>query len=339
MAKYRYSRSSSPFEEAKNTYIMIGICAVVVIAALILCLTLQRDTAIEDVPVVEQGDGAEALPDYSQDQITSIGDIIVDDGGAPVEEFTVTVTGADGLYRRSGEGEEASLTVSGQTAESFGFDLTVAGSSLNGTAYFISERSAICEKAEGAITFSFDAGAVYVRVDGVIGELGEASAEGLYDLIEAAPTTTTASTEETASTTSTAAASGSYDLDVINSDAVQSELTGMMSTADFNLMNDLLGSQGGYGVIHGTGDSSKEKEGRQFNYDSGTDSVVYYAFESGTGREVVVLCSSRGEVYVGVCDGSEYRYYTSDPERKSAADAPNYIATYASNKHMSLEAQ
>lgn len=253
-----------------------------------------------------------------------------------MDEFTVTVTGADGLYQRSAEdGSEASLNISGQNAESFSFSLTIGEAQMSGTAYFNGERTAICEKADGALSFAFDAGAVYVAPDGTISELGDVSAEGLYALIEAAPTTSTESTEPTTTTTA-AKASGVYDLDVIYSDAVQSALGSMMPASDRALIDSLMALFGEYGLIFGSGDASMEKEGRAFNYDSQMDAVVYYAFESGTGREVVVLCSSGGKTYAGVCDGSEYRYYTNDPSRESPADAPDYIVRYAKIKSMSL---
>lgn len=337
MAKYRYSKSVSPFDEVKNTYILIGICAAVVVIALVLCITMQScaDGSTDDIPVVEQGDGVEEQPDYSEG-LTSIGDIIIDDGGTPVDEFTVTVTGADGRYQRSAEeGSEASLDISGQNAESFSFSLTIGEAQMSGTAYFNGERTAICEKADGALSFAFDAGAVYVAPDGTISELGDASAEGLYALIEAAPTTSTESTEPTTTTTA-AKASGVYDLDVIYSDAVQSALGSMMPASDRALIDSLMALFGEYGLIFGSGDASMEKEGRAFNYDSQMDAVVYYAFESGTGREVVVLCSSNGKTYAGVCDGSEYRYYTNDSNRESPSDAPDYIVRYAKVKGMSL---
>lgn len=338
MAKYRYSRSTSPFDEAKGTYIMIGVCAVVVIAALILCLTLQNGgTDPEDIPVVEQGDGDEGLSGYNPEGVTSMGDIIIDDGGAPVDEFTVSVSGADGLYRRD---DASSLTISGQNAESFSFELNVGGSGLGGSAYFTGERSAVCEKAEGILLFDFDAGAVYVTAQGAFAELGEASAEGLYALIEAAPTTS-ASDAPTTTTTSAAQATakGTYDLDIIKSDSTQSALSGIMSKSDYNLTKELLDAQGGYGMIYGTGDSSKEKSGRDFNYDPETDAVMYCSFESGTGREVIVLCAADGKVYAGVCDGSEYRYYTNDQARAGGDKAPDVIKKYAEFKKMTLNAQ
>lgn len=333
MAKYRYSKNSSPFDEAKNMYMLIGVCAVVVIIALILCLTLQGGSDEPDIPVVEQGDGTE-LPDFS-DEPEYIGDIVVDDGGTPVEEFTVTMTGADGLYQRE---EGATLTVSGQNSESFSFVLTLPEGALTDTAYFNGERTAVCEKADGSLSFAFDAGAVYVTPSGIISELGGSSAEGLFALIEAAPTT---STESTAATTTTAAdsPSGTYDLDIIKSGEVQSVLKGMLSASDYQLVTELLDSQGGYGIIYGTGDSSREKQGRAFNYDSQMDAILYYSFESGTGREVVVLCAAGARVYAGVCDGSEYRYYTNDAARTSVDDAPNYIEQYAKIKGMTLVGQ
>lgn len=336
MAKYRYSKSSSIFDEDKKMYIIIGICALAVIIALVLCLVLQGDPdSSGDIPVVEQGDDLEPMPGYS-DEVTSMGDIIAGEDG-----LGGALTNADGLYQRD---DASTLTVSGQNAEGFQFELVLPEGTVSGTAAFDADRSAVCEKAAGAIYFAFDAGAVYLTTDGVLEELGQAGAEGLFVLVPPAPTTTVSGSDVTTTTTTTTASTtqasgGKYDLDVIKSDAVKSALSGVMSQADYALMNDLLSASGGYGIIYGTGEASKEKQGRAFNYDSQLDAVMYYSFESGTGREVVVLCAEGTRVYAGVCDGSEYRYYTNDPARKSVSDAPNYIQQYAGIKGMTLKGQ
>lgn len=343
LAKYRYSRSSSPFDEAKQMYIIIGACALAVIVALVLLLTMQGSCAQQEIPTVEQGDGPEEmLPELpSENEITSIGDIIIDDGSAPVTDFVVTVAGADGIYKRSGaETPEASLTISGQNAESFSFVLALPETSVEGVAYFNGETTAICEKADGAITFAFDADAVSVAAQGAVSELGGAVADGIYLLAEVITTTTTETT--TASTTATTTAlpptSGKYDLDSIKSDAVKTALKDMMSADDYSLLNSLMDASGGYGLIYGTGDKDKEAKGRSFNLDTQMNAVMYYANEAGTGREVVVICGDNGaRVYVGVCDGSEYRYYSNDAGRKSPSDAPHTIAQYAKLRNMTLE--
>lgn len=342
VAKYRYSRSRSAFDDAKQMYIIIGVCALAVIIGLVLILTLQNSSEPE-IPVVEQGDGVEEqLPEPPEDNIiTSMGDIIIDDGGAPVTEFVVTVEGADGIYRRSGQDiPEASLTVSGQNSESFSFVLTLEEVSVEGIAYFNGETSAICEKADGAISFAFDADAINIIAEGAVSELGGADANGSYLLAEAATTTTTETTTVTTTATTTAPppSSGKYDLDSIRSDAVKTALREMMSGDDYKLLNKLMDDSGGYGLIYGTGDKSKEEKGRSFNLDTEMNAVMYYANEAGTGREVVIICGDNGKlVYVGICDGSEYRYYSNDSARKSPSDAPHTIAQYAKLRNMTLE--
>ncbi len=338
VANYRYTKSSSFFDDdTKKMYMLIGICAAAVLLALVLCLTLQSSCSEPEIPVVEQGNGTEDPGYYPGAPVVS-GDIIIDDGNTPVTEFDVMVKGADGKYQRSQEGTAAELTISGQNSESFAFDLKVGEASVGGTAYFSGAMSAVCEKAEGVLTFEFDTGAVYVYCDGIVSELGENSADGMYMLTEAAPAASGSdvTTEATTTTTIAAAPTVVYDLDLIKSDGVKNAMSGMMSTADYNLTRDLLDAQGGYGIIYGTGDSSMEKDGRSFNLDTQMNAVLYYSFEPGTGREAVVICTNDGRVYAGVCDGADYRYYTNDSARSSAADAPTTIVQYAKIKGMSL---
>ena len=347
VAQYRYSKKRSAFDDAKQMYMIIGICALAVIIGLVLILTLQNRSEPE-IPVVEQGDGVEEqLPEPPvENTVTSIGDIVIDDGGAPVTEFVVTVAGADGIYKRSGQEQpEASLTVSGQNAESFSFVLALSGVSVEGVAYFNGETTAICEKADGIISFGFDADVINVAAEGALSELGGADANGVYLFAEAATTTTTtettdttATTETTATTTAPPPSSGKYDLDAIKSDAVRTALSGMMSEGDYKLLNKLMDDNGGYGLIYGTGDRSLEEKGRSFNLDTQMNAVMYYANEPGTGREVVIICGDNGrQVYVGICDGSEYRYYSNDDQRRSPADAPRTSAQYAKLRNMTLE--
>jgi len=343
VANYRYTKNSSFLsfldDETKKMYMLIGVCAAAVLLALVLCLTLQSSCSEPEIPVVEQGDGAEDPGYYPNAPVVS-GDLIIDDGNVPVTEFDVMVKDADGRYQRSEEGAAAEMTISGQNSESFAFELKVGDASVNGTAYFSGAMSAVCEKAEGTLNFEFDANAVYVYCDGIVSELGEHSADGMYLLTEAAPTTSGSdvTTEATTTTTTTAAPqTGSYDLDLIKSDSVKNALSDMMSIADYNLTRELLDAQGGYGIIYGTGDSSLEKDGRSFNLDTQMNAILYYSFEPGTGREAVVICAGDGRVYAGVCDGADYRYYTNDSARSSAADAPTTIVQYAKIKGMTLE--
>jgi len=340
VSDYRYTRNSGSLdEETKKLYMLIGICVVAVIIVLVLSLTIQKSCSEPEIPVIEQGDGIEE-PGWEPQQPVVSGDLIIDEGNTPVTEFTVTVTGADGKYTRTDEGTSAAeLVISGQNSQSFSFVLTVGGASVEGDAYFSGEQSAVCEKAEGILSFGFEGKNIFVTCDGVVAELGENSAEGMYVLTEAAQTTTTESTESTEATTTTTTAQQVqpiYDLDAIKSEKVQNALSGMMDSADYKLTRDLLDAQGGYGIIYGTGDSALEVQGRSFNLDTQMNAVMYYSFEGGTGREVVVLCTTDGKVYAGVCDGSEYRYYTNDSARGAAGDAPSVIAQYAKIKGMTL---
>lgn len=313
-------------------YIIIGICALLVIVGLVLSITLQNGSEPTDIPVVEQGDGSDQpsgfLPD---DGFVSAGDLI-SDGDIPFTDFEVTVSGADGTYERSGE--KASLVISGQNADGLGFELTAGDAKLTGTAFFSSPTAAVYETADGSVRFSFEAEGVLVTCDGAVSELGGTVIDGIYILTGASPTETTGSTETTETTA--APASGTYDLDIIKSDSTKSALSGMMPSEDYSLAKSLLDAQGGYGIIYGTGKKSQEKQGRSFNIDTQTDGVLYYAFEQGTGRETVIICAPGGKVYAGVCDGSEYHYYSNDPSRSSPADAPKSIVQYAKTKNLTL---
>lgn len=344
VANYRYTKNSFfPDDETKRMYMLIGISAAAVLLALVLCLAVQRCGGEPEIPVVEQGNGDEGgfypqYPDY-QGPVVS-GDLIIDDGGKPVTDFDVTVAGADGIYERADESlAPAQVTISGQTAESFSFRLEVGDSAVDGTAYFSAPRSAVCEKAEGMVSFEFDAGAVYINVDGTVSELQGVDARGLYALVQAAPAPSGSDappTETTTAATTQAAPSKTYDLDLIRSEKVRNAMQGMMDMGDYNLTLDLMDAQGGYGIIYGTGDSALEKEGRSFNLDIEMDAVMYYSFEPGTGREAVVLCTGDGRVYAGVCDGADYHYYTNDSSRASVASAPATITQYAAIKGLSL---
>ncbi len=343
VAKYRYSRNSSPFDEARQMYLIIGACALAVIIGLVLLLTLQNGCSEPEIPVVEQGDGLEELlPGLPSDStITSMGDIIIDDGNAPVTEFEVTVSGSDGVYKRSGQdGDEAGLTISGQNSESFSFVLELPKASVDGVAYFNSATTAVCEKADGAIIFAFDADVINVTAEGAVSELNGANANGSYLLAEAATTTTATTTTATttAATTAPPPSDGKFDLDSIKKDSVKSALSEIMPSDHYKLLNSLMEASGGYGLIYGTGKAEMEAKGRSFNHDAQMNAVMYYANEPGTGREVVIICADNGrQVYVGLCDGSEYRYYSNDPDRQSVSAAPHTITQYAKLRNMTLE--
>lgn len=338
--KYRYSRSTSPFDDAKGMYIIIGICAVAVIIGLVVCLVLQRGPSDDDIPVVEQGDGNEGYIDTYPDFTGDSDDLIIDDDSTPVSEFVVAVNDADGIYLRGDEGGESRLTVSSQTSESFSFEISNDGGTVAGTAYFTGEYSAMCEASGGSLVFDFDGGAIFVSVEGGTDDTAMLQGSGLFVFAEELPTTAGTTTTTAATTTTiatTAARTGIYDLDVLYSDAVQKVLKNLLSDSEFSLMKSLLDLYpNGYGMINGNGPASMEVDGRSFNLDTELDAVMYYSSESGTGREVVVLCADGPLVYVGLCDGSDYRYFTNDPARADASSAPNTVVQYARLKSMTL---
>ena len=48
----------------------------------------------------------------------------------------------------------------------------------------------------------------------------------------------------------------------------------------------------------------------------------------------MLICSQSGKVYIGICDGAEYRYYTNDENYKKTA--PSAISDQASIQNMQL---
>lgn len=332
MAKYRYSSSPSIDSEQKRMYIIIGVCAVVVVVGLVLCLTLQSGKDPEAIPVVEQGDGVTEPDVVSSSTVspsevihTSDGDIVIDEGNTPTDKFTVTVTDADGEYHLTGvkKAQAATLTVSGQTAESFSFTLLTQDGTLSGTAYFNGADTAVCE-AGGAANFRFQSGGIDLYITGQISALGSATVDGRYILDEPVYTDALQTDKH------------SYDIAIRTSTETKNVLTATLPQADIALIDELLAMYpGGNGIIPAVNDPVRDKNGNPIQLDKQLDAVQYYAYEPGTGREVVLICAPGGKIYAGVCDGSEYRYYTNDSAY--ASKAPNSISLYAQAKGMDLQ--
>ena len=80
--------------------------------------------------------------------------------------------------------------------------------------------------------------------------------------------------------------------------------------------------------------ASKDKNGKDINIDRELDAVKYYVFVPYSGEELMLICKNDGKVYLGICDGGEYRYYTNDPAYKSKA--PQAIIGQADVKGMKL---
>lgn len=337
MAKYRYSRQSSNSASAldsdtKRMYFIILACAAFVVIALVLCLSLQEGkTAMpDDIPVVEQGDGLDAVisdsvvSDSVQQVSTSDGIAVIDEQAGKTDEFTVTVTGADGEYKMTSikKADAATLTISAQNETSFSFKLAGPKGTISGSAYFTGSNKAFYEGAAGGLGFTFASGGIDVYQDGAIEELGGAKPDGRY--IKGEPTYIDEQVEQ-----------NNFDIDLRNSQPVKKALIEIMSKDDYNRMEYLFGLyEDGNGVVYSTGSPTYDKNGNKINVDGEIGAIKYYAFEQGTGQELVLICTNDAKVYIGISDGAEYRYYTNDPAYKNKA--PASISGQANTKNMTL---
>lgn len=317
--------------------LLIGGCVGIVLIALILCITLQRCDgcgAKQDIPVVEQGDTTVQPSDtdiYDIMQPVSEGDADVSGSDAA---FTVTVSHADGTYTRTGAQAEdaAQLVISQQNETGFSFALTVSGSTLNGAAYFISENTAMCEAIGAQINFRFGQGEVFVEESAPVSGFGDRSCSGVYSI---GAQTTTNETGETTQTTKApeSAAANNYDANIKDSDTVKAALNSLLPASDLTLMNNIF-ADGTSAVQQGAAGQGKDKNGKDINIDRELDAVKYYVFVAYSGEELVLICKNDGKVYLGLCDGGEYRYYTNDSAYKSKA--PQAIIGQADVKGMKL---
>lgn len=316
-------------DEQRKVRLILICCGVFITVGVILCIFLQACSSCgsgcagSDIPVIEQGDGDE-LPGSSENtEVVSIADgsvIISQDAGA-VDSFSVTVTGANGTYNRTNvsRNEAATLKIEQQDQTGFAFTLNVNGGEVSGYAYFNGANTAAYELAEGLIGFTFENNSVKVYHTMQISNFGGASADGTY--IAGTPTYN----EETS-------AASAYDADIRTADTTQAALKSIMSKSDYSLMNSIFAD--GVCPVYQNSELTLDKNGKEVLVDSQMKAVKYYAFVNGTGEELVLICSNSGKVYIGICDGGEYRYYTNDDNYKTTA--PSSISGQAATKNMQL---
>ena len=123
-----------------------------------------------------------------------------------------------------------------------------------------------------------------------------------------------------------------YDANIRTTQAVRDSLTSVMSAPDLTLM-DFIFENGTFRVFENA-EKGYDKNGEPINIDAQLSAVKYYGFINGTGEEVILICSNDAKVYVGLCNGAEYHYYTNDPAY--ADTAPKAIAGQAKGKGMDL---
>jgi len=273
------------------------------------------------------------------------------------DEETATTTGqnvialpvADGDYTCAATGNV--LSVSNTGASGFAFVLRLAnGASFAETAAFDpSYEYAVYTEGATSIRFTLGTGSVTIGLSGTASALGlpgESVLDGTY--VASAPTTTTTTTTTTAATTTTTAATTTtgvtttadssgpntaLDVGFKDSAATQATLKTLMGS-DYDLMNSIF-SSGSEQISKSYPDVTYDKNGVMCRTDVDLNAVKYeYVTNNGSGERVLLLCTQSGKVYVGICDGSEFRYYTNDDAYKSSA--PECIVGTANSLSMKL---
>jgi len=322
------------------TWMLIGVTGVILVIILLICLLMQSDSCTgcergnNDIPVIEQGDGDEALggQDFYYDnttEVVSTGDgMITIDEELETDSFVVAVTGADGTYGRTdvSRNDAATLVVTNQNETGFEFSLDVRGEgvqgSLSGYAYFCGEKEAMYEGAQGRIIFAFGSNGITVYQMDIIEAFSSVSPDGIYVI-------------GTPSYIEDEAEQSEFDANIRNSDMIKGVLSGMLSENDAALL-EFIFQNGTERVFEGS-EKGYDKNGTAINIDAELNAVKYCAFINGTGEEIVMICTNDGKVYVGICDGMEYRYYTNDPAY--ASTAPKAIAGQAQGRGLQLVSQ
>lgn len=319
------------------TWIFTG--AIIIVAVILaFCIFLRPScTSPEEIPVIEQGDGLDnnvtepTTPEPPQEVIsTSDGEIIIDEE-IETDSFVVTVTGADGTYKRTNvyRAEEATMEITGQDETGFTFSLEASSEGSSGTvagqAYFCAEQEAIFESSSGTLNFRFGSGGVTVYMTDEFPAFNGVSPDGIY--VSGTPSyieDAAAQSEEMG-----------LDADIRKSEAVQTALDSLLSGQDKSLMESIFSN--GTARVFENSEKGYDKNGTAINIDSQLGAVKYFSFIPGSGEELVMICSGDAKVYVGICDGMEYRYYTNDADY--ASEAPVAISGQAMGKGMTLSYQ
>lgn len=341
-----------------KTMNIIVICAVsAVILLTVLCVVLQNCT--DDSALGGASGSASGSASGEPDGISESSVIIFPDETEP--SFKAPV--AAGSYINAGNGN--TLSVSKVDKDGFDFVLTAGGTPLSKRAKF-SAAYDYASYAEGAnvIRFTFAEGLVRLGLSGSVSALGMPGAavvDGEYKSVVQSATQTTLPTVETAApttsvttsaaqaaattssapavvttaatTTAAAVTANSLDVGMRNNATVQATLKSLMG-ADFALMNSIFAT-GSEQIGASYPDVTTDKNGVVCRCDNETKSIKYeYVVNNGTGQRVLLLCSATGKVYVGICDGAAFRYYTNDSAKKTSA--PECITGTAAGMGMTV---
>lgn len=323
----------------KNLNLIVIAAIAIVIIATIICVFVQMNGS--DVSASGSASGAASA------DAAATGDELFGVSTAPVFQQTTVAAGpiADGSYTCAATG--AIIAVSNASESYFDFILTlVDGSSFSGTASFSdSATSAIYTSGSTSIRFTAGGGSITVGLSGstaALGLPGGSVIDGVYSS-GAQQTTTTTTTAATTSTSATTAATTTANSSAPNSaldvgfkdqPAMQTSLKTLMGDADYNLMNSIFAT-GSQQISSRYPDVTYDKNNVMCRTDVDLNAVKYeYVTNNGSGERVILLCTHDGKAYVGICDGSEFRYYTNDPAYKTKA--PECISETAKGLGFSL---
>ncbi len=325
--------------DSKRIGYIFGGAIVLVLLALAVAILIKTPWdscgGSSEIPVIEQGDGLdETYTDPTEpveSMLTNDGDLITIDENIKSDTFVVEVQDADGSYSRTNvyRAEKATLDITGQDSEGFAFSLEACSENNSGTvagmAYFCSENEAIYITSAGTLCFRFGSSGVTVYMIDEFAAFNGVSPDGIY--VSDMPTyieDAAAQSEEVG-----------LDAEIRSSESVQEALRSLLSEQDIALMNSIF-ETGAQRVVENS-EKGYDKNGTAINIDAQLNAVKYICIVSGSGEEIVMICTNDARVYVGICDGAEYRYYTND--EAYAAEAPNAISGQARGKGMTLRYQ
>ncbi|MBP3415685.1 MAG: hypothetical protein J6L81_10885 [Clostridia bacterium] len=322
----------------KNLNLIVIAAIAVVIIATIVCVFVQ----MQDPQASASGSASASA---SADAAPTSDEIDIDPTSTSASAATVPAGPiADGSYTCASTG--AIIAVNNSSASYFDFILTLAdGASFSGEAAFSdSATSAIYTSGSTSIRFTAGSGSVTVGLSGstaALGLPGGSVIDGVYSSgAQQTTTTTTATTTSTSATTAatttanSSAPNNALDVGFKDQPAMQTALKTLMGDADYNLMNSIF-STGSQQISSRYPDVTYDKNNVMCRTDVDLNAVKYeYVTNNGSGERIILLCTQDGKAYVGICDGSEFRYYTNDPAYKTKA--PECISETAKGLGFSL---
>ncbi len=226
--------------------------------------------------------------------------------------FTVIVEDLDGTYNRTNvnTASAAKLKILNQDDESFEFSLTLPDTKYAGDAYFVGETTAEWSYDDSTLKFECSSGSITLS--------GMKEANGKY--ITGEPTYTDEPEAD-------------YDSEVINSSAVRSTLSKIMSKSDYSLLKGILAEGSNMGVSQNSSEYQTDKNGVGIMIDKETG-MIKYQYQLKYEGKCMILCSSDGKVCIGIYDENddtgELRYYASSSSLRSKVPAciKNYAIAY-----------